>query len=145
MDKLSISLDYHHAWIDHPLLILFSIDDKIFHIDNTGSNENKITKTVALSNADHQFKMEIRNKNYDNVVLDKNGKIVTDSFIEIKSFCFDNFEMADRIAEQNISTFYVDNNNLQTFQKTLTFGNNGTLIFPFKIPLYSWILSTWYQ
>ena len=142
MTKIKLSMDYTHQWINHPLLILLYIDDRIIHIDNSGAKQNKIIKNVACSGSNHQFQMEIRNKNNDNVIVDANGHVEEDSYVKINSFCFNNFEMADRIATQDLSTFYIDNSH-HTLRKTLTFAHNGILRFDFKVPLYSWILRTW--
>ena len=142
MTKIKLSMDYTHQWINHPLLILFYIDNRIIHIDNSGATQNRITKNVACSGLNHQFQMEIRNKNNDNVIVDTNGNVEEDSYVKINSFCFNNFEMADRIATQDLSTFYIDNSQ-HTLTKTLTFAHNGILRFDFKVPLYSWILRTW--
>lgn len=141
MFKINISVDYSHIWIDHPLIFLFYINDRIIHLDNSGAEKCKIEKTLKLPEGSHSFKIKVQNKDTKNTQVDEKNNIIADSFLNINSISFDGFDIQHLVKNrEDVSTFYIDDNTTQTLQKTLKYGKNGTLELNFSLPLYNWLL-----
>lgn len=143
MEKVNICMSYTHTWIDHPLLFIISVNDRVLHIDNSGKQQCQLNKTINLPYGSHQFKIQIQNKNEANTVIDKNRNVVQDTLLNIESISFNQIETKSLILDrQKISYFQINNQTDQLLEKTLEFGYNGTFIFNFKNPVYEWLLET---
>ena len=145
MQDLDIRLEYTHEWIDHPLIFLFYIDNRIIHLDNSGKNNCIISKKIKLADGKHLLKVQIQNKNEANTIIDQKQRILSDSFLRIDSIRFDDIEIKDQVfLNTEIGKFYIDNQSNNILTRTSEFGYNGCLKIEFSMPMYNWLLESYF-
>lgn len=145
MQELDIRLEYTHEWIDHPLIFLFYINDRIIHLDNSGKSKCIISKKLKLSDGKHILKVQIQNKNEANTIVDQKQKILSDSFLRIDSIRFDDIEIKDQVfVNTDQGKFYIDNQPDNILTRTSEFGYNGCLQIEFLMPMYNWLLESYF-
>ena len=141
MDKYDIRLEYDHQWIDHPLQIITKINHKVIQVDVSGHNNVVINKRIPLENNSHVMTMQIGNKNEANTQVDRDGNIIKDTTIELKSLQINSIELMPLLYHsEQFAGFYINGQDNQYKTKMGNFGYNGIWEFKFETPIYDWML-----
>lgn len=133
MNKATIKICYKHVWIDHPLTIAFVNNHKPVGIDISGKNDAEFSKTIDVTN-ENQFEIAVSNKTTKNT-----NKIGDDSYVVLKSFKIDNFEMINLFHKKS-QFHYFETDTKQILEATTVFGHNGKFYLKFSFPVHHWLL-----
>lgn len=138
--KTNIKINYKHVWIEHPLYVKLMVNDRVLNFDVSGNQDKNIDKDVNLDDNTYEFKIQITGKNNKNTLVDHQGKIVEDSFIEITDLQFNDISVFNMLKNQKNFGIFVSNDSKNIISQTSKFGHNGVLTIPFKVPIYNWLL-----
>ena len=135
-----INCAYDHVWIDHPLNVEFQIDGRTIHLDVGGLQSNNFNKTIKLQEGEHEFCINIFGKNESNTKINELGKVLEDSYIQLKKIDFDGVTINSMINDdEHFAKFYVKDSGIVK-SKSLILGENGCLKFKFACPIHTWLL-----
>ena len=125
----NIKIDYDHVWHHHPLKVQFFINDLEIQQD----------ANVDLSEGEHECKIVISDKTFDNVVQ-QDGDTIEDSFITIKSVLIDGNDVLNLL--NNEAKFYPDHPNPKApvLERITELGYNGVYRFKFSVPTWEWLI-----
>lgn len=141
MNKINVNFEYTHEWIDHPLLIQFLINGRVFHIDNSGKLENQIEKKIIAEDGANTLSVIISGKNEANTVIDAHKAIEQDTIVKFKKLELNDINVTSIILNsEDKAVFHINGNPDTTLKKTMTFGFNGEFKFNFETPVYDWLL-----
>ena len=156
-EKLKFKLELYATMWDKPPVADIKINDKsYFKEEITGTNDKP-----AIIEFEHEFE---ENKSY-NFIIDrlgkkknqtvvKDGKIVKDQLLHIKSIEIDEIDIGSLIYEGVYKPEYpepwatqqtkIGNKLPETLKNVTKMGHNGTWTFTFTSPFYMWLLENLY-
>lgn len=141
MEKINLRLEYEHQWIYHPFTVITKIDNRVINVDVSGKSNVVIDKKISLEGGSHYLDIVLSGKQENQTEIDKLGKIIADTTVELKSLQLEEIELIPLIRHTpDFGTFYINGQKDQIMKKLANFGFNGTWQFEFKTPLYDWIL-----
>lgn len=149
-EQININLVLNgHGWDNHWPVVNIKIDD-ITHKENVEIiNQQTLSFEVELEPGDHILSIELLNKNpKEDVVLDTNGSIQKEKYIEIISLHMDEIEIPFNIL-YNYNFYQVDDPNyppencpnpVNPRVNDMQMSWIGTWSIKFTSPLYIWLL-----
>jgi hypothetical protein len=119
------------TWLDDQLM--FNTD----HLDKT----QQIVIPLDDTDAEHELKLVLKNKNFEHTRLNSAGEIDADAVLEIRNMAFDDIPLGQIVTEQTVYIHDVNGTaELTQDQFFGTMGCNGTVILKFTTPMYLWFL-----
>jgi hypothetical protein len=119
------------AWLDDQLM--FDTD----HLDKA----QQIFIPLDDTDAEHELKLVLKNKNFEHTRLTATGEIDADAVLEIRNLAFDDIELGHVVTKQTVYTHDFNGTaELALHQFFGTMGCNGTVTLKFTTPMYLWLL-----
>jgi hypothetical protein len=119
------------AWLDDQLM--FDTD----HLDKT----QQIVILLDDTDAEHELKLVLKNKNSEHTRLTATGEIESDALVEICNLAFDEIALGQIVNKQTVYTHDVNGTaELASHQFFGVMGCNGTVTLKFTTPVYLWFL-----
>lgn len=119
------------VWLDNQLVL--NMDHVI--------NANECAWEISDADSEHELKFVMKNKSPEHTKINEQGQIVQDATLTIGNLTFQEIEMEKIFLDKAVYTH--DFNGTQNTIDTKFYGEmgcNGTLIFKFATPVYSWLL-----
>jgi hypothetical protein len=119
------------TWLDNQLM--FDTD----HLDKT----QQIVISLDDTDAEHELKLVLKNKNFEHTRLNSAGEIESDAMLEIRNLAFDDIPVGQIVTEQTVYTHNF-NGTAELIQDQFfgVMGCNGTVTLKFTTPMYLWFL-----
>ena len=136
--KISLHVEYEHHWIDHPLNLIFQVDDRVLNLDVGGKNTVVIKKDVSLTEEEHRFSLICKGKDHNNTVIDHNQQVIADSYAKFTKF---NIDSIDCMQLFKLNGYFVGENK-EIIKPTHGIWKNGAVYFDFRLPIYNWLLES---
>jgi len=132
-----ISNDSKHS----DLAVELWLDDSKFFDQPISQGIHKIGHTFNEDEAQHQFRIVLKNKQHHHTQIDQDGNIISDTLIDVKKICFDNVNIDIMMYEH---ARYRHNTNgtgeIADHKFHGHLGCNGEVILDFYTPFYIWLL-----
>jgi hypothetical protein len=141
MDKIKLSLDITNPSEFHNLGIELWIDKAKFFDNLIGPGTHHVINEFESNEADHEFKIILKNKTDEHTSIDEAGNIVEDVLINVKNISLDEINI-DRLVVSH-SEYHHSGNDSYKQQPHKFYGNlgcNGTVMLKFSTPVYIWLL-----
>lgn len=119
------------AWLD---------DAMMFDVSNVQAS-TEVSIPVTDQDAEHVLKLILKGKCADHTIIDSDGKIVSDSMLEISDLEFDGISLGQIVYDNAVYTHnFNGSGNTVEDQFYGTMGCNGTVSLKFTTPVYVWLL-----
>ena len=141
MEKIKLSLDIVNSSKFHNLGIELWMDREKFFDNLVSPGTHHVIYEFAEDEADHKFKIVLKNKTDDHTIVDDQGNIIQDALIKIDNICLDEIMIDQLIYEK--AEYIHDGNGSKTIAIHKFYGNlgcNGHVQLKFSTPVYIWLL-----
>lgn len=122
-------------------LIKIAIDDYLLLWD--GPAQEQFDFAVPLDDGHHELKIIHYGKTVDDHVLDHEGRILLDRYVEIKGVSMDEVELQEELWQARFFPVYMHKADHEPYyiSPNLYLGHNGSWIMEFATPAISWLIA----